>query len=406
MSELADVVVVGGGIVGSMVALRAAEQGFETKLFRKSDSARPESETLRNQELQRSGLLDIKNMPEAAAHMRESGRRMLDAFAIRSSTKKGIAFLPNEEKAAEFLANAETLRLKNQVEPLTAATARSELGPFYESGGFHFRIPDAPYDLAGLLASARDAAHSSGAELVDLPVGISASIIPSASRSGCALKAMGRHIEADVIVICAGAGTPELLRELGIGHSFTLYRTPLLVYPDCADLAVPYYVDFGKKLSVSRSYTTSSFGTQSLLVGGPIHTDLTSKPLAREVPDSEADAISNLLPSGYRCSPKGDLPHTRCATFEVRLQSKSLGWAYRPDPEHFPGLITAVPPKATMGMFIAELALKIATEECGLGSASSSSNPKVSAKNYRWTSQVRPFYMYEKLDEREMASGA
>ena len=79
----ADLVILGGGAVGTLVAMLGAERGYRCLVLRLSDKARPEAETLRNQAWLQSGafftrIKDEEDIPsQLSLRLRAQGLRLL-----------------------------------------------------------------------------------------------------------------------------------------------------------------------------------------------------------------------------------------------------------------------------------------------------------------------------------------
>lgn len=248
-----DLLVIGGGVLGTVVACLAAEQGRSVALLRRADDVAPQAETLRNQAWLQSGVLftDATRYPaNLAGRMRDFGRRLLRWANLPGPTETGlIRFADGAAGIESYFEASRQLRLGPASRaPIRGAELAALAGDFHEPETVAFRIPDAPFDEGHVLRAARERALAAGAQLrvVDVPVELRV-------RHGRVQGVCGgaEFLLAKETVLAAGVGNLRLLDQLGVAHGLVVHRTPLLVIPHAGHLGTPLLVDPGR-MSVTR----------------------------------------------------------------------------------------------------------------------------------------------------------
>src|SRR5688572_7008469 len=90
-----DVQVIGGGILGVMAGLLAAEKGLRVIVYRLTDVKAPQADSLRNHAWLQSGLLYARELTLAAVRqMNFSGRALFDKFAMALPPLRGVFRVP------------------------------------------------------------------------------------------------------------------------------------------------------------------------------------------------------------------------------------------------------------------------------------------------------------------------
>jgi glycine/D-amino acid oxidase-like deaminating enzyme len=389
-------VVIGGGILGAIVGHQAAKLGLETIIYRLGDLFRPEADSLRNHGWLQSGLLYAHDEPEVAAAMRWSGRLMLREYGLEPPAARGVFRVSNEADAEALLEGAKRLRLSGLVERMSDAEIRRDLGPFYVPNRPCFRVPDAPFDQALLLRRVRRAGVRQRAVFRDVVQPISLRPIGGNKGRFIVVTPDGEH-EPDVTVLATGCGTPKILEPLGIAPPLKVVRSPLLNMR-AGDLLkdVPLFVDRSSQLATVR-HPSVSWGGNVLVVGNRSRPQVPSLgPMPRQITRLEEQKLLELLPPQIR--PTAGAYRTtagfKTESLDNQRESTIKPWVYTP-PE-WPGLIVAVPGKATMSLATADRVLSTVVELIGKRS-SKSGLPSLTSS---WVDDVRMHFDYPDLDER------
>jgi hypothetical protein len=169
-------------------------------------------------------------------------------------------------------------------------------------------------------------------------------------------------------VLAAGAGNVPLLAQLGVTAALRIDRTPLVVIRDASSIPrTRVYVDRLRKLSVVTHPRSTSpvfrLGTMVIGVDGFTAEDVEfAAPGERRLVPEVEDALWRRLPR--RLAIFRDQSRIT-AGFEVRhatSSSTSVPWISDPFPG-FPGLVAAIPGRATLGMAVAhDVAARLALE--------------------------------------------
>ncbi|HEY6249614.1 MAG TPA: FAD-binding oxidoreductase [Candidatus Angelobacter sp.] len=356
MGSQIDIAVIGGGILGVILARLAAERGWRTVLFRMSDARTPNADTLRNQSWLQSGLRYIRIDKVLATKMWVHGRRMHEFFAMKPPEGHGVIQVGSDEEAAAIYEDAEELGVRSQIRELAPEAARLLLGPLHCKSGVAFETPECPFEEALLLNEARETARAAGAELREVSEPVELLPIPQLNPSH-RLRVDGREIEAGVTVLAAGAGNVPLLKSLSRTMRLELRQTPLLVVPGEPLIQCPILLDRSAGLSVvahrpgtCRSDGCMVIGTDVLeesveyclpamrRVGAPIREDF-----CRKLPSCIRERLAQArFTAGQEPIPYKD---------GVRLQA--IGpWIETVDGH--PDVIVALPGRATLALHAAE----------------------------------------------------
>lgn len=387
-----SLVVVGGGILGSIVGHLAAIAGFETVVYRVGDALRPEADSLRNHGWLQSGLLYAGDRHEVAARMRWSGRRMLRKYGLAPPTARGIFRVANEAAADALLADARSIRLQGQVERLSESENRRILGPFHLPGRPCFSVPDAPFNQAQLLQEVRREGAKDGARYRDVKEPVSLKPVGTGRFILCTPDG---ELQPDATVVAAGCATSSLLLPLGIRAPLAVYRSPLLnMRADALLQETPLFVDRSTALSAVRHESTS-WGGNVLVVGDRTRSLMPpAEPMIRKITRAEEESLLLLLPPDIR--PTRDVCRGtagfKTEGFNDDGESSIEPWIFAP-PE-WPSLLAAVPGKATMSLATAEAVIRrVTTLEPGLPLPTLDSS---------WHDPVRMHFDYPDLDERSL----
>jgi uncharacterized membrane protein len=295
-----DLIINGGGVTGAILAYLAAKAGARVTLFRISDKNRPFADTLRNHGWMQSGLLYAVSIPREAARMRRWGKLMLDMFNVVPLPGPGIFRMASEARAEQF--RQEAARLNIRVELYSEAEAQEIVGAVHESGSHSFAVPDRPFNPAELVDSALIRAEIEGAEIIDLDPGCPVELVrESNAPNGFLVKVGDKLYGAGATVICAGAGTPRLLEQVGAEHRIRVFRSTLLSVLGLNLCSAPLLVDLDTGLSLVRHPSQVMPGLYHDVIGARNRVPLTSQEAGhRLVTQAEINDLLRLLPTSYR----------------------------------------------------------------------------------------------------------
>lgn len=360
-----ELVIVGGGILGLMVAHVAYRRGFrDITVYEDPGPLKLNSDTLRNHAWLQSGLLYAKSNFEAAKTLSEWGKRMLEEFGYLVPDAKGIFRFSDDggESEREFKERVGRLQLSDDVRRLSQDQARNALGLFFLPGYIHYLVPDTPFDEAFLLHIARQRAIARRMHLRKAQISL---LKRPDSNQGFVIQVGDRDIvESRYTVLCAGAGLPTLLGQLGLAHPLAVFRSALLRIGNGNVLRAPLLVDISEDrpssgLSVIQHNPLTVRPKGCIVVGSKDRVRLRPNEVARRrVTRQEADDLRRLVPSLLR-------PSRRSSTrFVAGHKTEACDANGKPSVEpwispfeEYPGMVAAVPGKATQALYVAEKVL-------------------------------------------------
>ena len=369
-----DIAVVGGGIMGLGIAALASQRGFSVCLLRQSDKVRPHADTLRNQGWLQSGLMYVGRFREnrtrgrvLARQMYVAGLTMLNDLGLPPPSTTGILRVGHEADADRLADDADALQLK-QVQRLDLGTVRNQLGKVFEEG-IYYSIPDAPFPEAEVMRRLRMEAEREGVRFIQVNKPVRLIKDESTSEVGCqyCLETGICHIKAQVTVAASGAGNCELLKDLGIDPHMTLQQTPLLVVENTFGITAPIFADRTRGFSfVQHESGRDSISNGVLVVGTKVEREVPFRlPDERVISQLDTKAFGGYLPpvlydavgtgrftAGYEVIPEPSLG--------LQHVEPWINWV-----EDVPGLLLAMPGRATMGMFVARQALSQIEDRLG-----------------------------------------
>ncbi len=399
--------VIGGGAVGTITAMLAAEQGRSVLLLRLSDLDCPQAETLRNQAWLQSGALftRLKGEPVPSAlsrRLRAQSRRLITTFNLPDSTSRGIARFDRDQtdEIDLFLDDAHALGLGTVVREIPDHQARHRLGLLHRPETVCIEVPDAPFDEAAMLAFARARARSAGAisHVCSTPV----ELRPVDDGAGCEVAIDGRWLRARRVVLAAGIGNLALMDPLQVSHGLVVQRTPLLVIPSAHDVVAPILVDLSQKLAVARHGPAQRGPSGCLVAGVKVGTELDPAALLpRSTPGHEWSAIYAQLPPSLQDDRSG---HRVTCGYEVmrsgpnRVRKEDL--IVEPLADH-PGVVMALPGRATLSLRAAEKVLE-SLDWAEAPDEAIDPTPTKWETNRPWNSGIHMHHqpVYDHLDER------
>jgi glycine/D-amino acid oxidase-like deaminating enzyme len=407
-----DCVVLGGGAVGTLVAMLAVEKGYRCLVLRLSDDGRPEAETLRNQAWLQSGALFTRvdgsgeeDIPSALSRrLRAQGQRLLSLLNLPKPTSRGLARFPREDQSSieAFIEDGRKLGLGRVVRTIANAKAKRLTGPLYLEDSTFVEVPDAPFDEAGMLLTARARARVGGARFIEVESPVS--LEPNGSQ--CRLVIGKDHFRAPRLVLAAGIGNLELLDSLGVNHRLEVQRTPLLVVPRTEGVDAPIFIDRSRKLAVARHGRDERLPDGCLVAGVSVAEPVAGSALSdRKIPREEWERIYELLPREIQ--PDRSSGHRFTCGYEVmrggpnRVRKQDL---IVEKVSGFENMVLALPGRATLAYRAAERVL----EQLGMSKATETEKQTAATwpKGTSWTGAIAMHHQrqYDDLDERERGS--
>jgi glycine/D-amino acid oxidase-like deaminating enzyme len=344
-----DVVVVGGGLLGLLVAEQLAQRHRSVEVL-VSPRPDPRSDSQRNHSWLQSGLLYPDN--EHARKMYSDGLEMLESFGYPPPTKGGVFRFSSEQEVKVFFDHANKIKLRGKVKEISDDEARTRLGVFYQRGCFHFEVPDAPFPEAALMELARARARAFGAQFRECYVTFERD---ERAANGYVVVAGGQRMAPTTTISCAGAGTPGLLRALNLAHPLTVSQSVLLVIDDATQIRVPLLADRTSGLTVVSWNRFDSPPRGRLVIGAAERRSLPpeAEDLDRRILPSEEAFLRSLLPPGLNVE-KRMQRFTSGQKTDVLVDGRPTiaPWVYAP--KEFPGLVFGTPGKATLAYAVAQ----------------------------------------------------
>jgi len=281
--------ILGGGIAGLSVCDALVEASDRVTCVRQSAPAgTPATDTQRNHGWLQSGFLYPEDV-DLAMRMRSSGLDLLRRYRMSLDPRSfGIfGFNPESEHLIQEFHRLAVGALGHAgVDELPRIAASRRLGEFFVDGMRYFRVPDAPFDEGELLTRAYEEAKAAGVEFVEAADEVRARVRGSAA----VFELAGDLIEPDVLVLCAGRGTPALLRDLGVSERLRtgVFRSVLLRVRDRPLPTADLLVDRDSGLSVVQHRDVC-------VIGGRGRVELGAEP-EHAVTADERDHVWALIP--------------------------------------------------------------------------------------------------------------
>lgn len=351
MTTSPSVAVVGGGILGLLVAERLQAQELNVTLIRMPDTAAgPSADTQRNHGWKQSGLLYRDSTGAHVLQMQTSGDLLLAHTGVDQPSSEGLFLLPSDatKEAQDLLDAAGRLGLASRVRELDPVSAARRSGKFHLEGRTAFTVPDAPFDEALVLKRLRRMASRGGVALKT--VGTSVTLARSRDRARVVDPDFRLH-DFDAIVLAAGAGTPRLLQEVDLESCFAVYQSALLVIPDDRDpvIRADLLADLETGLAVVRH-------GDAVVVGGRFRRRIDDPSAPRFVTAAEQEEILDLLPPAVNdhCRRGRWTSGYKTEHVEEDGTSSIAPWLQGPQDHGIDNLWVAVPGKATLAWLTAD----------------------------------------------------
>lgn len=378
-----EVVIVGSGILGLTTAACFEQQGRECTVFcgREVLGEIPPRDSQRNHKWKQSGLLYVETSTALANRVFLAGNELMDFFGLPEPSGKGVFGFSTKKHADRFMRAVSDARLEHLVDRIEGPDAAHLLSHCFSESSTYIEVPDVPFDEAQIARNARSLTRQS--ELIPGDVRLSWTKLNGAT---CIAVHEGENsFVADITVVCAGDGIPNLLDSLNVPHSFQVSRSVLLRVYDRHDthscvsaIKTPLFADRtrGREISIIRSRREDYPLTDCSIIGAGFRKRLSrEEQRRREVPQAEKEQIIQLLPDRIQ-KPVHALSR---ATAGHKTEWVQSGHKVASKIMPIPGCrnaIVAVPGKATLALDAARQILDKATT---LGSQKHYRDPKSSS---------------------------
>ena len=300
-------IIVGGGILGSALANLAAAAGQDCLVLRRSDAGAPVADTLRNQGWLQSGVMyPINQFADAGAYAAfaartfTAGRELLAMCGLSAPKTGGILGLNKPSQFDDLAHKRRLLRFpEGEFRLLEPGEAELLAGAHFEPGTTYYRIPDAPFDEAGVLSHFRKEAVREGAAFIE----VDGAVRLERLADGVRVTFDGQEAITPIIVITAGAGSIALMGQCGIRLKGELQRTPLFVGSAPKDMPASVIVDRGRGFSAVRHERGN--GDAVVVMGTRIKLRPAPDPTERLVPLDDQKGFVASVPPGFQASLEG-----------------------------------------------------------------------------------------------------
>jgi hypothetical protein len=306
-----------------------------------------------------------------------------------------------EDEIDSFVENARKLGLGNVVRRIDDKRARDLCGPLYREGTVCVEVPDAPFDEAGLLLTARARARAQGARFIEVDKPVELRLEGGHSKRW-QLVIGGECFRAPRLVLAAGIGNLKLLGELGVEHDLEVRRTPLLVIPSTEEVRAPILVDRSIKLAVARHGRTARPPLGCLVAGVSVGTPVPiSSLMDRQIPSGEWGKIYSVLPRTLQ--PDQSRGHRFTCGYEVmrgganRVRKEDL---IVEKVDGFEDIVLALPGRATLSYRAAELVLQELDLSLSESIKKAPSTEFQCASNWSGSIDMHHQKVYDTMDER------
>jgi glycine/D-amino acid oxidase-like deaminating enzyme len=351
-----DIAIVGGGILGVVLANEAVAAGFRPVVFRLSDAEVPFADSFRNQAWLQSGLRYIRHNAPLALRMWTYGRRLHEVIGVPVPSGRGVFQLHSEADVTSFLEDAQRLGIANEVEELGPDEAQRLLGPHYESGRHFYSTPESPFDEAKLIRQARDQAELRDATFCEIPKPVE--IMPCAGRSPShRLRVDGKEMEFAATILAAGAGNIPLVESLGEQVRIRIVQTPLLVLPGPPTIEAPIFIDRSSGFSLVAHPPGRGRSDGCMVFAAAVNEPVDSHclPSAREVNPGKRKELRDAVPEPL----KSRLHQSRItAGWELSVirhgHEQHTAEPFIETAQHHDDIIIAMPGRATLALYAAE----------------------------------------------------
>ena len=391
---ITELLIIGGGLLGSCAAMLSAEDGRKTLLYRRQDKPTPHAESQRNQAWHQSGLhYSFGPDMSAARLMRRAGKVLLDEFQFAAPPRGFMRLAAQDASVIEERARMLGVAVRQH----TAPSLMGALRGCYRGtdGATYWEVPDGPFPEADAIALARNRARNAGANLREIQ---SEAHLQADADSPCGVAAIidGMRIGAAGILIAAGAGTPNLLADLELPDMFEVVQTPLLLVTRDDVMRAPLLVDRVQGYAITQPIPgrlTYGIPLHRKLIPGEQNARYVGPPEQQKLMDSfQAHTGVSLTAGEFRFD----------AGFEIWARGAKGIEKFMPIIEshpRFPGVTWALPGRATMALAAAAQALERFEPTVVADTARSAELP-----GHAWDGPVAMYYegLYDQCNDGEV----
>lgn len=349
-----ECVVVGGGILGLFTALRVRKElGFEVTVLVPPQQCGqiPRIDSVRNHAWLQSGALYPGLAKAVGPIMRWSGLMLHEELGLPIPTTRGV-FRVDARSEEELMRTMDLLQLGHELEDLSDAKAKDLLMDLFLPGFKHYGVPDTPFDEALVLNTAKAYAKYLGVQFLEAEVDSLKQ--DDQSGVGASLMVGGMSIRADYVVLCCGTGIPSLLESLQIEHPLQVQQSVLITLNSNGHMRAPLFVDRTRNLSAVRHRASDVLRSGAIVLGGIGRCEVADPNARRKVLPEEKEKIVQILPEPMRSKARS-APATAGHKTEAVKDGNTSVEPYVACVPNFPGLIYAVPGKATLAYWAAQL---------------------------------------------------
>ena len=349
--EHCNVVIVGSGILGRVLAAKTARMGQRVVVIEGPDKFGLAADTLRNHAWLQSGLLYRNAATLASAEKMSNSGQMLFELAGLPQPHAGGIFRLMADQEAEFCSSA--ARLNIPITKVPSSLAEEKLGVFFQSGFEHYSVPDTIFDEARLLNALAYKAEKRGAQFLKAKVRLKEH---SGAKNKFVIEYDNGVLESDFTFVCAGSGTAQLLEGLSLDHPLRTFESATLVLKCGVVLQTPLLVDISEKLpssglAVGQHYSTKTSDGRCVIGNRDRH-KLEALLSDRAVPAEYMQRLLKLVPPKLTEVFESHEAYRITSGYKTEaLQTDgtpSINPWVEAWPERFPGLVAGVPGKATL----------------------------------------------------------
>lgn len=356
-----EILVLGGGGLGTVTAMKAAQFSSGVALVRRSDALSPQGDTFRNHGWLQSGLIYSapRNMDLFESKlMYQWGIRLHRELYLEPPDQPGMFRTGQDEKAAQLVATAKKLGVP--IDDASDNEGKHFLRDMYKTGQHHHWVPDTSFHEAEVIMTAREMAKEYGAELIDLPADEEPPSLELDEKepNGYRVRISGRIVKPRITIVCTGQALPSMLARVNYFPPLAVFRSVLLRAENVDWIGVPLFYDLDTGFAIVNHTSTTDPSKTWTVFGDSKRERLTST--VRTVTEAEFKSAISFLPHQLR----GPDPFN---TFKATAGHKTeiLDADGKPSARHWieevpncSGLYAAIPGKVTIVLWVALEILK------------------------------------------------
>lgn len=350
----ADVLIIGGGILGSLVGYLLADAKLKVLVIKVSDKEVPQADTLRNMARLQTGLLyygQSITKKEIANEMFYWGKELLNRFKLPYPEKPGIIKIKDHNRLDLFLEGVNSLKLTNHVKKLSQKEAKQQLLKFHSPDSHYFYTPDTIFEQNKLLELIRSESIKKGALFREVAKPLVA--VPNQNGSSPIFTYDSEIIKPKKVILCAGAGNAVMLNQLSIEHPLRVFRSPMMIVNAIGLINSPSLLDLETSITIGQRTLNNSSSIKRTIFSSRLRTQINAnEPLNRNLTASEVDSIFNKIPESVKSITKN---HKR--RFVSGFKTEKIDQSKRaiPSPwikvfKEYPNMIVAIPGKVTFSL--------------------------------------------------------